>query len=110
MQDFITAWPMLIPFGILFVLAAILVFALVIFLERPSAEDMALDHWKSRARRISLSILRRHRFDLVFGMCFGAAVAVISWLLLSLSSAAASHSLQSFIFYYRLHLFIWLIC
>ncbi|MEI8292295.1 MAG: hypothetical protein WCH99_22720 [Verrucomicrobiota bacterium] len=97
MQDIITAWPMLIPFGVLFVLASVLVFALLILLEKPSAADMALDHWKSRARRILLGTLRRHRFDLVFGICLAAAVTFISGLLLSLGSDA-SHNLKSIIF------------
>jgi hypothetical protein len=93
MQDFRTAWPVLIPFGILFVLAAMLAFALLVIIERPNAEDGGSGRWKSRVRWKALSVMRRHRFDLVFGTCLGAAVTVISWLLLSLSSLA-SHGLQ----------------
>jgi len=96
MQEIITAWPRLIPFGILFLLAAILAFALFIFIERPNAEGPALVHWKSRVRRTALSTLRRHRFDLVFGISLGAAVTVISGLLLS-PSAAAAYSWKCFV-------------
>ena len=54
MSDFFTAWPELIPFGILFVLAAILVSALMIFRERPSAEGVALSRWRGWARRTAV--------------------------------------------------------
>jgi len=40
--------------------------------------------------------MQKHRFNLLFAACFGAAIAFLSWLLVS-PSFPASHSLQQFI-------------
>ncbi|MGA2852654.1 MAG: hypothetical protein ABSE90_00780 [Verrucomicrobiota bacterium] len=93
MQEIITAWPFLIPFCILFVLAAMLSFAFYIFLVKPSAEDIAFDRWRCRLRRAELRIASRFRGAFIFGACVGALVMVISWILF-LPNSPASPSLK----------------